>query len=171
MEQQFIPLIGSPSDEFFKEGLSDARSQEYIDILKAKGEPIANNVWLPVSKPLQHVFSFEVSNQNNHEVKIATAGKNGIDAKISVLSDIAGDVFGLRVDEPGRYFFPQSDGSQKIPEEYRTAYITMNDGQSFEAKILWDENPNDPGPYIISGLEIIGDIDVSTQQSMGANLG
>jgi flagellin-like hook-associated protein FlgL len=47
----------------------------------------------------------------------------------------------------------------------------MNDGQSFEAKILWDENPNDPGPYIISGLEIIGDIDVSTQHSMGANLG
>ena len=171
LEQQFIPIIGSPSDEFFKEGLSDARSQEYIDILKAKGEPIANNVWLPVSKPLQHVFSFEVSNQNNHDVKIATAGKNGIDAKISVLSDIAGDVFGLRVDEPGRYFFPQSDGSQKIPEEYRTAYITMNDGQSFEAKILWDENPNDPGPYIISGLEIIGDINVSTQQSMGANLG
>lgn len=171
LEQQFIPIIGSPSDEFFKEGLNDARSQEYIDILRAQGEPISNNVWLPISKPLQHVLSFDVSNQNSHDIKVATAGQNGIDAKISVLSDIDGTVFGLRVDDPGRYFFPQSDGTQKIPEEYRTAYITMNDGQSFEANILWDENPNDPGPYIISGLEIIGDIDVVTDQVMGSRLG
>ena len=171
LEQQFIPIIGSPSDEFFKEGLVDARSQDYIDILRAQGEPISNNVWLPVSNPLNHVFSFDVTNINSHDVNIATAGKNGIDAQISVQSDIDGKVFGLKVDDPGRYFFPQSDGSQKIPEEYRTAYITMNDGQSFEAKILWDQNPNDPGPYIISGLEILGNIEVKTNLAMGSSLG
>jgi flagellin-like hook-associated protein FlgL len=171
LEQQFIPIIGSPSDEFFKEGLSDARDQEYIDLLKAKGEAIANNVWIPVSKPLQHVFSFDVSNQIDHEVKIASSGKGGIDAKISVLSDIDGKVFGLRVDHPGRYFFPRSEGTQKIPEEYRTAYVTMNDGQSFEAKILWDENPNDPGPFVIAGLEITSEQEFFTDQPMGARKG
>jgi len=171
LEQQFIPLIGSPSDEFFKEGLSDARSQEYIDMQKAIGEPISNNVWVPVSKPLQHIFSFEVNNQNTHDVKIASAGESGIEAKVTVQSDADGRVFGLRVDDPGRYFFPRTDGNQKIPEEFRTAYITMNDGQSFEAKILWDENPNDPGPYIISGLEIISTGEVITDTPMGSREG
>ena len=171
LEQQFIPIIGSPSDDFFKDGLSDARDKEYIDLLKAKGEPISNNVWIPVSKPLQHVFTFDISNQNNHHINIAPAGNNGLDAKISVLSDIDGEVFGLRVDEPGRYFFPKSDGTQKIPEEYRTAFITMNDGQSFEAKILWDENPNDPGPFVIAGLEISSETKVSTDQPIGARKG
>ena len=171
LEQQFIPIIGSPNDEFFKEGLEDARSQEYIDLMKAKGEPIANNAWIPVSKPLNHVLSFDVSNQNTHDINIAPSGKNGMDAKISVLSDVDGKVFGLRVDDPGRYFFPRTEGGQKIPEEYRTAYITMNDGQSFEARILWDENPNDPGPFVISGLEINSNTDVLTDQPMGARKG
>jgi len=171
LEQQFIPLIGSPSDEFFKDGLLDARSQEYIDMQKAIGEPIANNIWLPVTKPLQHIFSFEVNNENTHDVKIASAGESGIEAKVTVQSDAGGRVFGLRVDDPGRYFFPRTDGNQKIPEEFRTAYITMNDGQSFEAKILWDENPNDPGPYIISGLEIINTGEVITDTPMGSREG
>jgi flagellin-like hook-associated protein FlgL len=168
LEPQKIPVVVSPSDDFFKSGLSDARSQEYIDLQKAKGEPINNNVWIPVTKPLQQVFSFDVSNTNTHDVKIAPAGLNGSDASVSVLSDIDGNVFGLRVDDPGRYFFPQTSDAQKIPEEYRTAFITMNDGQSLEARILWDENPNDPGPYIISGFEILGDANIKTDIQLGS---
>ena len=171
LEPQESPVVVSPSDDFFKSGLSDARSQEYIDLQKAKGEPINNNVWIPVSKPLQQVFSFDVSNTNTHDVKIASAGRNGSDASVSVLSDIDGNVFGLRVDDPGRYFFPQTSDAQKIPEEYRTAFITMNDGQSLEARILWDENPNDPGPYIISGFEILGDANIKTDIQLGSAKG
>jgi flagellin-like hook-associated protein FlgL len=171
LELQNSPVVVSPSDDFFKSGLSDARSQEFIDLQKAKGEPINNNVWLPVSNPLKHVFSFDVSSTNSHNVEIAPAGSNGSDASVSVLSDIDGNVFGLRVDDPGRYYFPQTSDAQKIPEEYRTAFITMNDGQSLEARILWDENPNDPGPYIISGFELLGDSNIKTDIQLGSSKG
>jgi len=147
----------TPSDEFFLD-VPDARSQEFLDMQKAKGEKINNNVWLPVANPIQHVLSFSATSDVNADVKIEPAGANGLDAEITVLTDPNGKISGLRVDDSGRYFFPNVDPlNPSIPESFRTADIVLPDGQSFQAEIIWGQNSNDPGPFIITGFEINSD--------------
>ena len=69
----YSPIV-TPSDEFFLD-VSDGRSQEYMDLLKARGEDIHNNVWLPVTKPLQHVLSFQTVNADQPNVRIKICRK------------------------------------------------------------------------------------------------
>lgn len=147
------PLV-SPSDEFFLD-VPDARSQEFLDLQKAKGEKISNNVWLPVSNPIQHILSFSTKNESQADVKIESAGVNGLDAEVTVLTEANGKISGLRVVDSGRYFFPNSDPlNPSIPDTFRKADVVLPDGQSFQAEIIWGQNPNDPGPFIITGFEI-----------------
>ena len=41
-----------------------------------------------------------------------------------------------------------------IPQDFQK--VTVQVGQeTLEAMILWQENPNDPGPYRIAGFELI----------------
>ena len=167
------PLL-SPSKEFFLD-VPDALNQEYMDMQRAKGEPIFNNVWLPVAQPVEHVLSFTAENQVNAQVKIEPAGSNGIDAEVEVLTDSNGKVTGLRVDHPGKYFFPNSSSDPttiSIPESYKVAEIVLPDGQSFEAEVIWGENPNDPGPFIITGFSISEEaLTARTDTPMGPRLG
>jgi hypothetical protein len=47
--------------------------------------------------------------------------------------------------------------------------VILPNGESMRANIIWGENPNDPGPYIITGFEILGS--AILDQAMGAQQG
>ncbi len=166
----YSPIV-SPSDEFFLD-VSDAKTQDFMDLLKARGEKISNNVWLPVTNSLQHVLSFKTESLDDPNVRIQSAGKSGIDAQIGVLTDINGQVTGLRVDNPGRYFFPNASNNgfdYTIPEEFQEAEVYLPNGDSLKANIIWGQNPNDPGPFVIKGFELLNSGKVD--RSMGASIG
>lgn len=173
----YRPLV-SPNDDFFLD-VPDARSQEFMDIQKAKGEPVKNNIWLPVAEPVQHILSFSANKEVEATVKIEPAGANGFNAEISVITDPNGKISGLRIDDPGKYFFPNPDPINPfIPETFRNADIVLPDGQSFQAEIIWGENPNDPGPFMITGFAIEPDDLLSqdgkpamTDTAMGPRIG
>ena len=149
--------VVSPSDQFFYE-IDDSISEESFSSRRARGEEIFNNVWLPVSKAVDHVLKFEVNNLDQASVRIESAGPAGIDAEVKTMTDINGVITGLQVANPGRYFFPgstDSDGVISIPDAYQTAEVVLPNGDSLRANIIWGQNPNDPGPFIITGFELL----------------
>ena len=158
------PVIVRPDEEFFFES-PDTVSKEYIDLQIAKGESIKNNVWLPIENSTQHLFSFTTTNNASSIVDIHSAGVSGQDAQTSVVADINGKVTGIHVKDPGRYFFNINASDGSVPEEYQEAKILLPDGQSMKAKIIWGENSNDPGPYIILGFELLEDAFIDEQTS------
>jgi flagellin-like hook-associated protein FlgL len=153
----YIRKVVSPSDEFFID-VNDTISKETLDLRRARGENIFNNVWLPVSNSVDHVLNFEVNNLDFAEVKIESAGAAGLDAEINAITDINGVLQGLQVAHPGRYFFPgASDGvATSIPDAYQIAEVVLPNGESVTANIIWGQNPNDPGPFVITGFELLG---------------
>ena len=161
----------TPGDQFFYD-VDDAISEESLNLRRARGEEIHNNVWLPVSKSVDHVLKFEINNLDVAEVKIESAGPAGIDAKIKTISDVNGIVTGLQVANPGRYFFSgatDADGTVTIPDSYQTAEVILPNGDSIRANIIWGQNPNDPGPFIITGFELLDS--AVLDQPMGATRG
>jgi len=111
---------------------------------------VANYIWEVVENPLQHVLQFDATRDDAPIVTIPTAGAAGSDATAKAVVDANGNIVGLKVEEAGRYFFQNGN----IPEDFTK--VTVQVGQEFlEASILWQENPNDPGPYRIAGFEII----------------
>ena len=162
------PVIVRPDEEFYLES-SDTISKEYLDLQIAKGELLRNNVWLPIENSTQHLFSFETSNNSSSIVDIHSAGESGSDAQTSVVADVNGKITGIHITDPGRYFFNINESDGSVPEEYQQANVLLPDGQSMKANIIWGENPNDPGPYIILGFELLEDayIDQSTGSKRG----
>ena len=152
-----IDVIVSPDDEFFLE-VSDTVSREYLDLQKAQGEPLNNNVWLPVQESVQHIFSFTTANNSKAEVKIHSAGTSGVEAQTNVITDSKGKVTGIQIKDSGRYFFNINSSDGSVPQEYEQADILLPDGQSIKANIIWGENPNDPGPYTILGFELLEEV-------------
>ena len=73
------------------------------------------------------------------------------------MTDINGVLTGLQVTNPGRYFFPgANDGtSVSVPDAYQDAQVVLPSGESVRANIIWGQNPNDPGPFIITGFELV----------------
>lgn len=163
--------IVSPGDQFFYD-IDDAISEESLNLRRARGEEIHNNVWLPISQTVDHVVKFEVNNLDVASVKIESAGPAGIDAEIKTVSDINGVVTGLQIANPGRYFFSganDSNGNVSIPDAYEVAEVILPSGESLRANIIWGQNPNDPGPYIITGFELLDS--AVLDQPMGAERG
>ena len=113
---------------------------------------VANYIWEVVENPLQHVLQFDATRDDAPSVNISSAGAAGTDATAKAVVDINGNIAGLKVENPGRYFF--SDGI--IPPDFTKATVQVGD-ETLEATILWQENPNDPGPYRIAGFELTGD--------------
>ena len=70
------------------------------------------------------------------------------------------------MEDAGRVFFP--DGI--IPPDFTTATIQVGN-ETIEANILWQENPNDPGPYRIAGFELPEDGAISTVAPYGPRVG
>ena len=64
------------------------------------GQFVANDIWLQVEKPLDHVFKFKVQNSTSAAVTIQPAGSSGVDARAEAIVDSDGEVVGLKVIEP-----------------------------------------------------------------------
>ena len=140
-----------------------------VNIPTISRQIVANDIWLTVEKPLNHVFKFKIENSNRPTVGIQSAGSSGIDAKAEAIIDSAGDVVGLKVIDPGRYFFASSrDG--EVPPTFQKAKVILSNGQEMEADILWGQNPSDPGPFKILGFDISGDVPLKGTQ-MSASIG
>ena len=140
-----------------------------VNVPTISGQLVANDVWLQVEKPLNHVFKFKVENSNRPAVGIQPAGSSGIDAKAEAIVDSEGEVVGLKIIEPGRYFFGSSSGGE-VPPSFQKAKVILSDGQEMEADILWGQNPSDPGPYKILGFDISGDVPLKGT-AMSASIG
>ncbi|MDA7756977.1 hypothetical protein N8920_03650 [Opitutales bacterium] len=125
-------------------------------ITNEQGQEIANDIWLPLGESLDYVFKFKTTHEDSPKVSIYPAGTSGKDASAEAIVDADGDVVGLKLLDPGRYFFgSSSDGV--VPPDFEKASITLQDGTQLMANIIWEENPADPGPFRISGFELVDD--------------
>jgi len=114
---------------------------------------VDNDKWGKIEKPLNHVMKFSVQNDDRPVVTIKSAGSTGIDAKAEAIVDSYGQVVGLKVVDPGRYFFGTSLGGP-LPPDFQLAKVILPDGQEMEAEILWGQNQKDPGPYTVTGFNL-----------------
>ena len=56
-----------------------------------------------------------------------------------LIVDADGNVVGLKLLDPGRYFFgSSSDGV--VPPDFEKATVALQDGSQLTAKIIWEEN-------------------------------
>ena len=115
------------------------------------GVQVANSVWEEVEKPLDHVLKFQTEREDSPQVVIKSAGRGGIDAEAKAVIDVHGNIVGLKVTNPGRYFFGRTDETA-TPPEFTKAQVLLSDGTKLEATILWEEKTNDPGPFKIAGF-------------------
>ena len=122
-------------------------------ITDENGLEITNDIWSPLGESLDYVLKFKSKNENSPGVSIFPAGSSGTDAKAEAVVDSYGNVVGLKLLNPGRYFFGSSNQGV-VPPNFENATISLNDGTSLTAKIIWEENPADPGPFRISGFEL-----------------
>lgn len=114
---------------------------------------VANDKWVKIEESLNHVMKFSVQNSDRPAVTIKSAGSTGIDAKAEAIVDAYGQVVGLKVVDPGRYFFGTSLGGP-LPPDFQLAKVLLPNGQEMEAEILWGQNPKDPGPYTVTGFNL-----------------
>jgi flagellin-like hook-associated protein FlgL len=114
---------------------------------------VANDKWVKIEEPLNHVMKFKVDNTDAPSVTIKSAGTNGTNGEAEAIVDAYGKVVGLKVVNPGRYFFGTSLGGP-LPPDFQLAKIILPNGQEMDAEILWGQNPKDPGPYTIQGFNI-----------------
>jgi flagellin-like hook-associated protein FlgL len=121
---------------------------------------VANDKWVKIEEPLNHVMKFRVDNSSKPSVSIKSAGSSGEDAKAEAVVDAYGQVVGLKVLDPGRYFFGTSLGGA-LPPDFQLATVVLPNGEEMQAEILWAQNPKDPGPYVVSGFNIAQSFPVS----------
>ena len=125
-------------------------------ITNDQGQEVANDLWLALGESLDYVLKFKTTHQESPEVSIYPAGTSGRDASAEAIVDADGNVVGLKLLDPGRYFFgSSSDGV--VPPDFEKATVALQDGSQLTAKIIWEENAADPGPFRISGFELIDD--------------
>jgi flagellin-like hook-associated protein FlgL len=114
---------------------------------------VDNDKWGKIEEPLNHVMKFSVQNDDRPVVTIKSAGSTGIDAKAEAIVDAYGQVVGLKIVDPGRYFFGASLGGP-LPPDFQLAKVILPNGQEMEAEILWGQNLKDPGPYSVTGFNL-----------------
>jgi flagellin-like hook-associated protein FlgL len=122
-----------------------------IGVLPPVGD--SNDNWIRVEKPLDHILKFSVDNSLQPTVTIAQSGSAGVDAKADAIVDSDGRVVGLKIIEPGRYFFGSSSGTT-VPSEFQTAEVKLPSGEKLDVNVLWGVNPSDPGAYRVLGFEV-----------------
>jgi flagellin-like hook-associated protein FlgL len=145
-------ILVKPDDEF---------------ITNDQGQEVANDVWLPLGESLDYVFKFKTTHDDSPKVSIFPAGTSGKDASAEAIVDADGDVVGLKLLDPGRYFFgSSSDGA--VPPDFEKASITLQDGTQLSANIIWEENVADPGPFRISGFELVDDGQISGHNALSS---
>ena len=65
---------------------------------------VANDKWVKIEEPLNHVMKFRVDNSEKPSVVIKSAGSNGEDAQAEAIVDAYGQVVGLKVLDPAGIF-------------------------------------------------------------------
>ena len=140
---------------------------EYI--INENNLKVANDIWLPLQGQMDHVMKFSPERDDAPSVTIQSAGSSGIDASAKAVVDAHGRIVGLKVMNPGRYFFG-TDSTGTVPPDFEKAKVLLENGQELEATILWEENPSDPGPFRIAGFDI-SDEPVATGAPTGPRLG
>jgi hypothetical protein len=121
---------------------------------------VANDKWVKIEEPLNHVMKFRVDNADKPSVVIKSSGSTGVDAQAEAIVDAYGQVVGLKVVDPGRYFFGTSLGGP-LPPDFQVATVVLPNGEEMEAEILWNQNPRDPGPYVVTGFNLAQSASVS----------
>jgi flagellin-like hook-associated protein FlgL len=125
-------------------------------VMNEEGQSVANNLWIPIGEELDYVLKFKTNHQDSPKVSIHPAGTSGKDAKADAIIDADGNVVGLKLLDPGEYYFgASSDGV--VPPDFDKATIALDNGRVLEAKIIWEENFVNPGPFQIAGFELIDD--------------
>ena len=140
---------------------------EYI--INENNLKVANDIWLPLQGQMDHVMKFSPERDDAPSVTIQSAGSSGIDASAKAVVDAHGRIVGLKVMNPGRYFFG-TDSTGTVPPDFEKAKVLLENGQELEATILWEENPSDPGPFRIAGFDI-SEEPVATGAPTGPRLG
>lgn len=129
-----------------------------------QGQEVANDIWLPLGESLDYVLKFKTTHQESPKVSIFPAGSSGRNASAEAIVDADGEVVGLKLLDSGRYFFGSSNEGV-VPPDFEQATIALQDGSQLTARIIWEEDATDPGPFRISGFELI---DEDTGISHGA---
>ena len=129
----------------------------------------SNDNWIRIEKPLDHVLKFRVDNELQPKVSIPSSGSAGLDAKADAIVDSEGRLIGLKVIDPGRYFFGSSRNTV-VPPSFQTAEVAFPGGEKLEVNVLWAVNPSDPGTYRVLGFEVPSDSPRAGTQT-NANLG
>jgi len=155
------------SGEFLGTAMVVRPDDEYI--INENNLKVANDIWLPLQGQMDHVMKFSPERDDAPSVTIQSAGSSGIDASAKAVVDAHGRIVGLKVMNPGRYFFG-TDSTGTVPPDFEKAKVLLENGQELEATILWEENPSDPGPFRIAGFDI-SDEPVATGAPSGPRLG
>ena len=74
---------------------------------------VANDKWVKIEEPLNHVMKFRVDNSEKPSVVIKSAGSNGEDAQAEAIVDAYGQVVGLSLRSRQVFFrhFPRRTSS------------------------------------------------------------
>ncbi|MEC8791482.1 MAG: hypothetical protein VXX29_09650, partial [Verrucomicrobiota bacterium] len=155
------------SGEFLGTAMVVRPDDEYI--INENNLKVANDIWLPLQGQMDHVMKFSPERDDAPSVTIQSAGSSGIDASAKAVVDAHGRIVGLKVMNPGRYFFG-TDSTGTVPPDFEKAKVLLENGQELEATILWEENPSDPGPFRIARFDI-SDEPVATGAPTGPRLG
>jgi flagellin-like hook-associated protein FlgL len=116
---------------------------------------VSNSAWLPVEKPLEHVLKFSVANEETPVVSFPASGaEGGNSAKAEVVVDADGYVAGVRVVDPGRYFFGTSSTGEAVPPSFEYAKVVIPGGEEMDVRILWAQDPT--GPFKVAGFDFEG---------------
>jgi len=117
-----------------------------------EGILVSNSAWLPVEKPLDHVLKFSVTTEEAPKVTFPSSGADGGEsAKAEVVVDADGYIAGVRVVDPGRYFFGTSSAGETVPPSFDYAKVVIPGGDEMNVRILWTQDPT--GPYKVAGFD------------------
>ena len=85
---------------------------------------VANDIWLPLQGQMDHVMKFSPERDDAPVVTIQSAGNSGIDASAKAVVDAHGRIVGLKVMNPGRYFFGTSN-TGTVPPDFEKAKVVL----------------------------------------------
>jgi flagellin-like hook-associated protein FlgL len=94
-----------------------------------------------------------VDNSRQPTVRIPDPGRSGRIASSEAVVDSNGAIVGLRVLDGGSYFFGSNTGTETIPSAYHKALIDLDNGETLEADIIWEED-NATGSFFVSGFNL-----------------
>ncbi|MDC0547753.1 hypothetical protein OAO16_02225 [Opitutales bacterium] len=144
------PIPIKPNDEFISDPVYDEDDSLIRVDLKS------NDRWREIDdfgKPLNHVLKFKSLPDSVPSLTLPDAGRAGVSAEARPIIDANGNISGIKLENPGRYFFGvDQDGA--APPSFRKISILLDDGRKTEADIIWGQDTSDPGAYKIAGFSI-----------------